>query len=329
MKKKRFQIACLFLCLGFLIEITIAIDKADSREKFPSRPVEIIVGLSQGGGTDLIVRIFAEAVTPFLGQKMVVINKPGAGGVIGVNAVTIAKPDGYTIGGVNPGALTIIPHSRKVDFTLDDFSYLSQLSTAPVVFCCNADFPFKNAKDFFAYAQKHPGKFTYGCDGIGGALFFKAEAIFRAMNVKLRPVPFGGAGESMKALLGRHVDLYGGSFPPALPHVKAGTIRGLFASSLEDAQEIPGAVGLSTLGHPEAAMLSWKGAVAPKGLSEERRLILERAFEKAAQSEIVRKRIGEMGEKVVGSTGKKFEEIVRSEFSANATLSKEFGLQKK
>ncbi len=299
------------------------------QDKFPARPVEVIVGFAEGGGTDLMMRIIAEAVTPFLGQKMVIINKPGAGGVIGVGAVAKARPDGYTIGGVNPAALTMTPHISNVGYTLDDFRYITQLTTSPPVWCCNADFPAKDAREFFELARKNPGKLTYACDGIGGATHFYSELLFRTMNVKLRPVPFGGAGESIKALLGKHVDIYGGSVPPALPHVKTGAVRGFLSLTLEGVPELPGSVGVAALGHPEIAKVMWRGVIAPKGLPEDRRLILESALHKAAQMEIVKKRFREFGEEVVISSGKEFEELVRSEYKTFAVVADGMDVRKK
>ncbi len=300
-----------------------------AEDKFPARPIEVIVGFAQGGGTDLMMRIIAEAATPFLGQKMIIINKPGAGGVIGVTAVAQAKPDGYTLGGINPAALTMSPHISKVNYALDDFSYITKLTESPPVWCCNSDFFLKSAQELFEYAQKHPGKLTFACDGIGGATHFYSELIFRAMNVKLRPVPFGGAGESIKALLGKHVDLYGGSVPPVLAHVKAGTVRGLFSLTLAGVPELPGSVGVAALGHPAIATVMWRGVIAPKGLSEERRIILQNALHKAAQTEVVIKRFKEFGEEVVTSSGAEFAELVRKDYKAFAMVGKEMDVRRK
>ena len=310
-----------------ITEATRTLGRAD--DKFPTRPIEVIVGFAQGGGTDLMMRIIAEAAAPFLGQKMIIINKPGAGGVIGVKAVAQAKPDGYTLGGVNPAALTMSPHISNVAYTMDDFSYITKLTESPPVFCCNSDFFLKSAQELFEYAQNHPGKLTFACDGIGGATHFYSELIFKAKNVKLRPVPFGGAGESIKALLGKHVDLYGGSVPPVLPHVKAGTVRGLFSLTLAGVPELPGSVGVAALGHPAIATVMWRGVIAPKGLSEDRRMILQKALHKAAQTEMVIKRFKEFGEEVVISSGTEFAELVRKDYKAFATVGKEMDVRKK
>ncbi len=328
MKTGRIRLAGMFLILSLLMQGIIGGLAFGAEEKFPRRPLEAIVGFAQGGGVDLIMRIIAEAAVPLLGQKIVIVNKPGAAGVIGVNAVAQARPDGYTIGGTNPAALTMTPHVSNVGYTLNDFTYVTLLTTSPGVFCCNADFPFKDAKDFFAHARQNPGKFTYACDGIGGSMHFTAERIFKAMNVKLRPVPYGGAGESMKALLGRQVDLYSGSVPPILPHVKAGTVRGLFASTIEGAPEIPGCVGVTALGHPEAATVSWKGVIAPKGLPQDRYQFLERVLQKTAQSELAKKRIRELGEKAEGWSGKAFEDFVRSEYKVFAVVAQGMDIRK-
>jgi len=125
-----------------------------AQETFPNRPISLTVPAAAGGGTDIIARIFAEALEPYLGQKVVILNKPGAAGFVGIPT---SRPDGYTLGITPVATLTMTPHVLEVPYTLDDFSYVTQITQAPIIFCVRDDFPAKTPKEFFEYAKKNPG----------------------------------------------------------------------------------------------------------------------------------------------------------------------------
>lgn len=304
-------------------------DLASAQEKFPARSIEVIVPTPPGGGTDIVTRILAEAAEPNLGQKVVVINKPGGSGSVGLNFIAQAKPDGYTLGGLWGAPVTMVPHVIKVSFTLDDFTYITQIGKYSSIFCVRSEFPAKTAKEFFEYAAKNPGKLTYANDGIGNSIHFSGERVFLALKVKLRPIPYGGAGESIKALLGGHVDIYGGSIPPALPHIKAGTVRPLFVTTRERVDLLPDVPGVADLGHPELDTPIWRGILGPKGIPADRVTILERAFREAARSEKFQNQMKELAEFIVASSGKEFEQMVRAEAAAMAAIAKQIGLGQK
>jgi len=211
---------------------------------FPQKPIEIIVPSPPGGGTDIAIRLLAELTEPFLKQKLVVVNKPGGGGTVGVSLLTQAKPDGYTLGGVWNSPLTASPHTLQVSYTPEDYLPILQVSSAPYILCAAPDFPANNALELIAELKKNPGKYTYGNDGVGGTMQLAGERIFKALGVKVRPVPFGGAGETAKNFLGGHVTFYGGSIPPIMPHIKAGKAKALLLTSAADNPAVPTASGL-------------------------------------------------------------------------------------
>ena len=327
-ESKRFRYLGFLICVFLLSAVGLEV-MAGAEEKFPTRPLEIIMPTGPGGGADTTLRIVVDAIEPFLGQKAVVINKPGASGIIGTNVIIGAKPDGYTLGCLWNGPLTTVRHVMKVSYKIDDFSYITQIVKGSGLWCVRSEFPAKNAEEFFEYAKKNPGKLTYGVDGIGGFHHLSGERIFHAMKVKLRPIPYADAGDNLKALLGGHVDVVGIVSNIALPHIKAGTIRGIFVTSRERIKEVPEAVGVSELGHPEAETLLLRGIVGPKGIPADRLAILEMAFRQAALTDKVKERLEKMGDTVVASTGKQFEELVRSEAAAMAIIAKEIGLAPK
>lgn len=289
-----------------------------AQEKFPTGPVSLIVPAAPGGGTDIVARIFAEAIEPFLGQKMVILNKPGAGGSMGLSETAKARPDGYTLCITPVSTLTMIPHVLKVPYTLDDFSYVAQITQAPIVFCVREDFPAKTPKEFFEYAKNNPGKLTVGMDGIGSIMHICGERVFDAMGVKLKSVHFGGTGEIIKNFLGGHVDVCASSVQPILPHIQSGKVRAVFCSSKDNVDVIPGMATVVDLGVPEAETISWRGIFGPKGIPADRIAILEQAFLKAAETNMVKDNPAlspKTGEKLIHVAGKPFEQKVRGEFS--------------
>jgi len=301
-----------------------------AQETFPNRPISLTVPAAAGGGTDIIARIFAEALEPILGQKVVILNKPGAAGFVGIPT---SRPDGYTLGITPVATLTMTPHVLEVPYTLDDFSYVTQITQAPIIFCVRDDFPAKTPKEFFEYAKKNPGKLTVGSAGIGSINHICGERVFHAMGVKLKAVHFGGTGPIIQAFLGGHVDVCSTSVQPILPHIKSGKVWAVFTSTKDKVDVLPGMATVTDLGVPDAETISWRGIFGPKGIPAERIAILEQAFLKAAETDKVKGNSAlspETGEKLIHVSGKQFEQKVRAEYDAIANVMKtlDLGLKK-
>lgn len=321
-----------FLALAFAVPALLAVvpsSGADAAEPFPTKPIELIVPTPPGGGTDIAVRLLAEVTEPVLGQKVVVINKPGGGGTVGVSLTTQAKPDGYTLAGVWNAPLTMTPHSLQVPYTPEDYVTITQITAAPLVFCVHPDFPASSGKEFLEALRKQPGKFTSGNDGVGGTVQLAGERVFRTQGAEVRWVPFGGAGETLKAFLGGHVDIYGGSIPPVLPHARAGKAKCLLLTSKERTEALPDAASLTDLGIPQAATVLWRGIIGPRGLPADRVAALEKAFGRGAQAEKFRAFLEKRGEEAVGGSAKEFRDLVTSEYEAFGDIVKKLGLTRK
>lgn len=297
-----------------------------AQDKYPSRPIEIIVHYAPGGGTDILMRELAQIVEPMLGQKIVIVNKPGGGGILGVAAVTQANPDGYTLGGVANAPLTMVPHIQPAPYSPSDYTPVSLVDTVPTVMCVKTAFPADKAKELIEQLRKNPGKYTYGTDGVGAIIQLSFERIFLRLGVKARPVPFGGAGETLKNFLGGHVDFYGGSIPTILPYVKDGTAKCLLLTSPDRVTSLPQASGLAELGIADAATLTWHGVIAPKGLAADRLALLERTFQQAARSPKFLESMEKRGLKVVATNGAEFRKLIDSEYTAMGQVVKAIGL---
>ncbi|HEU4367540.1 MAG TPA: tripartite tricarboxylate transporter substrate binding protein [Methylomirabilota bacterium] len=209
---------------------------AASQEAFPSRPITIVNPFPPGGQADLSGRPLAAALEKVLKQPVVITNKPGASGAVGMQAVAVAKPDGYTISITVP-AISMIPEvdklfSRNPTFTREQFTPIARINADPCVVVVNAERPWKTMKDLLDDARKRPGEITFSSSGIYGASHVPMEMILQsAGGLKMRHLPTTGGGPATTAVLGGHADLWCSTTGPAAPHVKSGKFRALAVTS--------------------------------------------------------------------------------------------------
>ena len=298
-------------------------------QSYPTRPVTLVVPAPTGGGTDVFARVLAEIVEGELKQKFVVENRAGAGGTLGSAQVAAAKPDGYTIGFVWNSPLTTSPHSLNVPYTLDSFKPVMSIGYSSYVLCVQPSFPAENAADFVAKLKEPGAKFTYGNDGVGGTMQLAAERIFRDLGVKVRGIPFAGAGETAKNFLGAHVDFYGGSLPPILPHVEAGKAKCLLVTSAEKNPALPKADGLSAIKLEKAETVLWWGLVVPPGVPDEVFNTLQKSFMAAANTDKFKEAMAKQGATLRVLDGKATDALLRDEFKALGEVAASLGIQKK
>jgi tripartite-type tricarboxylate transporter receptor subunit TctC len=289
-------------------------------------PIKLIIPTAPGGGTDGYFRILAREAAAYLPDPVVVMNVPGAGGTIGVAQMVRAAPDGQTLAAVWLGPVTVSPHTMKVPYTPADYVPIIQLTSAPYVFCVHPDFPANDGKSFIEQLHKNPEKYTYGNDGAGGPGQLAAERIFRATKVKARDIPYKGAGETLTAFLGNHIDIYVGSVPPVLQHAQAGTAKCVLLSSADRVASLPSASGLRDLGIGEEETILWRAVLAPKGTPPARIAELEAAFEKAANTAATRKFLDDAGEQLLIRKGPALRQYIDNEYEALGKLAKALNL---
>jgi tripartite-type tricarboxylate transporter receptor subunit TctC len=301
-----------------------------AQEKFPARPITVIVPTPAGGGVDIVHRMLGELAEPFLGVKVVFENKPGASGTVGLSALVKAKPDGYTLAAVWNAPLTISPHTLNVLYTASDFTPVTQTTGGtPLIYCVRPDFPAATGKEFVAYAKKNPDKLTYGTDGVGAMVQLSGERLFKPLGLKLRAVPFGGAAETLKNFLGGHIDIYGGTIPPIAGQLQAGKAKCLITTAAQPVKELPAATSAGEFGLADQATELWRGLIAPKGTPPERIKILADAFRKASEHAKFQDYLKKSGERAVFGTPDQFRALVTAESEAFAKVVKEIGIGKK
>jgi tripartite-type tricarboxylate transporter receptor subunit TctC len=251
----------LILCIGFGGPSSVIADT------FPSRPIELIIPWAPGGAADTMGRIFAEKGKEYLGQAMVVANKAGAGGVLGINVVAKANPDGYTIG-MTGATLTIhkaIGTELPYD-TMTDLTFINRTVFSPNIILVRSDSPLNTLEKLIDYAKQNPGKLNYGTSGIGSTLHLGGELLQFNAGFKMKHVPYKGASPAVMALLGGHIDLMFSNTVDSLAQIKAGKLTPLAVTSPERFPDLPNIPSIVEKGYPGAVILNYYGTFGPARL---------------------------------------------------------------
>ena len=249
----------------------LAVPFASAQDTYPSRPITLIVPFPPGGVADIVGRPFGDALSRELKSPVVIENKPGAGGGIGMGAVAKAKPDGYTLL-LALSSISILPEADKVLgraplYQLDQFTPIARLTADPTVLAVRADAPWKTLQDFVADARKRPGAITYGSSGNYGTMHMPMEMFAHTAGLKLLHVPFTGGGPAVIALLGGQVDALSTGPSTVLQHVKAGKVRVLASWGERRLASLPDVATLSESGY-DAVFFQWSALFAPAGTPE-------------------------------------------------------------
>ncbi len=288
--------------------------------------LKVIIPTPPGGGTDGYFRVLVREAEPLLNETIVVTNVPGAGGTIGVAQLTRAAPDGQTVAGVWLGPITVAPNTSKVPYTPNDYVPIIQMTSAPYVMCVHPEFPANDGGAFIAEIKKNPDKYTYGHDGAGGPGHLGTARILRALQASARDIPFKGAGDTLTAFLGKHIDIYVGSIPPIREHERSGKAKCLLVTSAERIAALPNAGSLRDLGIPNEETILWRALIAPKGTPPERIARLESAFERAANSPTARRFLEEAGEQVAIKKGAALRKAIDAEYEAMGAVARSLKL---
>lgn len=257
---------------------------AAAHAAFPDKPVRLIVPFAPGGGTDLISRALGAAMAQELRQPVVIENRPGAGTVIGMDAVAKASPDGYALvmatfaHAVNPSLLARTPYDNA-----KSFAPVSLIGRGPNVLAVRADSPFKSVADIVAAAKARPGALTYASQGNGTSAHLAGEMFDNLAGVEMTHVPYRGAGPAMTDVLGGQVDMIFGTAAAVSPLIASGKLRAIAVTSQ---QPSPAFKDVPTIAAtiPGYAVESWYGLYAPAGTPETTIAILNAAASRAARS---------------------------------------------
>ncbi len=241
---------------------------ASAQEPFPTRTITLIVPYPAGGVVDLTARLLADGLKDQLGQPVVVLNKPGANGMIGLADLVRAAPDGYTLLVNNDGGLAI-PPAVDANFKWDpktDYTPIAQVGEFTWLFLINSTLPIKSLPEFIAYAKANPGQMNFGSPGVGTMPHMATELFMRQTGVKMTHVPYKGAAPALTDLLAGVLSMNIQSVPTVISQVSSARLRVLATLSGERIKELPEVPTMAESGLPEFTISSWNGLFGPPGL---------------------------------------------------------------
>lgn len=289
-----------------------------------SRPLRIIVPFPAGGSTDMVPRNMQDVLTKLLGQPVVIENKAGAGGSIGMAEVARAN-DGLTFGiatlsthGVNPAVYSKLPYDA-----IKDFVGVSEIVKAPGVMVINPTLiPVQNFAELVAYLKANPGKVSYATPGNGTIGHMWGEQFIKAAGVDMLHIPYRGAGPAINDVLGGQVPVYFDQVASSLPHIQSGKLRAIAVSWPERLAVLPDVPTYAEAGHPELNDPSWFGLVAPKNTPAEQIARVQKAVAEALQDPAVKKRMDAQGMYVSGTSSEAFTQQIASEVEKMKAVAK-------
>jgi len=290
---------------------------------YPTRNVNLIIPFPPGGGVDTVGRVIAQKLSEALGQPVVVVNRPGAGSVIGVRDAAKAAPDGYTILMLVTGAS--LPANTGYDLA-KDFTPIGLIASIPIVIMSNPDVPVKTMTDIVALAGKEPGKITIGTPPSPTLNYFGAEQFKSMTGADVIVVPYKGTGPLTNDLLGGHVMIGFNTLPPAIGNIQAGKIRAIAVAAPERLAAIPNVPTTAESGLKGLDIVQYYGLVAPAGTPKPIIARLNTELRKIVNSENIKKRIVSDGGGPVASTPEEYAANIQREEGKWAALIKKLGL---
>ena len=275
--KKSFLIAILILSL-------LGLSNGVEAQKYPTRPITLLMNSRPGAGVDMGSRLIATEAMKILGQEIIPVNKPGGGGSLAAIEVVNSKADGYTLLGATDPQLITLPQLESVGYDLKDFSPIIATGVANVGIVVRSDSPFKSFKDFIDFARKNPGKVSYGDSQFGTSPHLAMEHVAMEEKLNIAFIHFMGAPPNMTALLGGHISACGVGTGSFFSHYKAGKVRVLAALGEKRMEAVPDAPTLVELGYPYGGAFKAVYLIsAPKGTPSDVVKTLDGAFRKAME----------------------------------------------
>ena len=276
---------------------------AQAQQKFPTKPVRLVVGFSPGSATDITGRLVAQKLSDIWGQPVVIENRSGAGGQLATVMVAKATPDGYVLL-ISPNALAfnVALYAKLPYNTLRDFAPISLIADQPNILVVHPALPVKSFQEYVALARSQPGKLVYGSGGIGVGSHLAMELLLMSQKLELVHVPYKGVGPALTALLGNEASALLSTFASALPHVKAGRLRALGVTSAKRAPALPDVPTIAESGVPGFSTNGWNGMLVPAGTPRSIIRILNEAVAATIKSPYGSERIIAGGAEPAGGT---------------------------
>lgn len=288
---------------------------AAAQEKYPTKPVRFVVPYAAGGSTDTLARAISGKLSEYLGEQVIVDNRPGASGDIGMQMVARAAPDGYTIVLGYIANLAIGPslYEKMPYDPVKDFAPITQVAGASNIIVVHPAVPARTFKEFIAYARANPKKVNFASAGVASVGHLTGELLNNLAGIDMVHVPYKGSGQAISDVVGGHVKVMISGMASTLPHVRSGKLYGLATTGLKRTpatQDIP---TVAESGFPGFEASSWFGVLAPAKTPKPVIARLHADIVKALRQPEVEKKLEAIGFEIVGSTPEQFAAYIRSE----------------
>jgi len=299
-------------CFGVLLAAVLPANAG--AQGFPTHTVTMVVPFSAGGPTDAMARVLASKMADGLGQTVIIENRVGGGGALGMGSVARSKPDGYTIL-YTPNSLAIMPALyRKLSFDPEkDLVALSQFLSTTLVMAAHPKLGVNTVGELVALAKSKPGKLNFGSSGVADPLQLGVEMLKTMAGIDMLPIPYKGQGPMFAALLAGELDMAVVSLQTALSPSRAGNIRILAVAGAKRSATLPGVPTVAESGLAGYDLTSWHGLFAPAGTPRDVLDRLQREIARTAQLPDVRQRVESTGNESVGSTPEEFDAKFKSD----------------
>jgi tripartite-type tricarboxylate transporter receptor subunit TctC len=308
-----------------ILLVSLITGTAEGQEKYPTRPVHLIVPMTAGGGTDRVARALAETMKNYLPEPVLVENVPGAGSVVGMSKLHASKPDGYTLGVVGGYLITTFLQGMT-KFPATDFTLIASVSQDTFTFSVPAESKYKSLKEMIEASKMEPDKITLGNAGTGALTHLGSVALNQNAGSKFRLVPFVGGAKELTAILGGHIDAGVFSMSEVLSHSgPGGKVRTLAVFSQKRTPKLPDVASLVELGVKGIPEGPWQGVAAPKGLPEHVKGALIEAIRKTVSDPYWREFLEKFGYSERFLAGKDFEEFFKNDMQVIDGLLKSIG----
>src|SRR5882672_3982601 len=261
--------------------VTLGVSPVALAQQYPAKPVRIVVPFAPGGGSDFIARFMAQRLTETLGSQVIVENKPGAGGVLGIEAGIKSAPDGYTLTLI-ASSYTVNPAIYKLSFDpLNDITPIIQMSQGPLLVVVRPALPVKTVRELIALAKSKPGQINFASSGQGSVIHLATELFDSMAGIKMNHIPYKGTGPALTDTIGGQTDIFFSSTATAMPHVQSGKLRPIAVTTAKRIAALPEVPTVAESGVPGYDVILWHGLIGPKGLP---RPIVERINAEASKA---------------------------------------------